>query len=86
LSDLLSNGGWVYILGNKSRTTFYVGVTSDLENRVEEHRAKIYSKSFTSRYNIDTLLYYKYFNTIEDDIETEKQIKAGSRLRKSFTL
>ena len=72
---------YVYMLANKYNTVIYIGVTCDLRRRVEEHKRKIYS-GFTSKYNVDKLVYYESFNYIEDAIMREKQLKAGSRLKK----
>jgi putative endonuclease len=58
-----------------------VGVTSDLRNRVYQHKTKEY-KGFTSKYNVDWLVYYEEYNQIQDAIEREKQLKAGSREKK----
>jgi putative endonuclease len=80
--EFMIRGGCIYILTNKNRTTLYVGITSDLYSRVIEHREKIYPKSFTARYNLSILVYYEPFNSIEEAIDREKQIKAGSRAKK----
>jgi putative endonuclease len=71
----------VYILTNKNKRVLYTGVTSNLEARVVEHQTKAL-KGFTSRYNVDRLVYYEYFSDIEDAIAREKQIKAGARAKK----
>ena len=67
---------------NENNNVLYTGVTSNLVARVSEHRDKLYSKSFTSRYNINKLIYFEVFDTIEEAIAREKQIKAGSRKTK----
>ena len=72
---------YVYILTNRPRTVPYTGVTNDLKRRVHDHKAKL-MEGFTNRYNIDLLVYYEYFRHIEEAIEREKQIKAGSRKKK----
>lgn len=78
----MSKGGWVYILTNKYHTVLYTGVTSNLVNRMLDHIQKAYAHSFTSRYNLDKLVYYKVFDTIEDAIAEEKRIKGGNRAAK----
>jgi putative endonuclease len=70
--------GFVYIMSNKSRTTFYIGVTSDLENRVFEHKQSVY-KGFTSKYKCFDLVYFEHFWGIEQAIEREKQLKNWHR-------
>ncbi len=53
--------GFVYIVTNKSHSTLYIGVTSNLPQRVVEHKEKRYEKSFTSRYNLNKLVYWEAF-------------------------
>ncbi|MCB0493831.1 MAG: GIY-YIG nuclease family protein [Cyclobacteriaceae bacterium] len=78
----MERGGSVYILTNVNNTVLYTGVTSDLFSRLNEHTEKEYPKSFTARYNINKLVYYENFHSIEEAIIREKQIKAGSRKAK----
>jgi putative endonuclease len=59
---------------NSYRTTFYVGVTSDLNKRVTEHQNGIGSE-FTKKYNLKDLIYYEEFSDINQAIAREKQIK-----------
>jgi putative endonuclease len=75
-------GGCVYILVNPHHTVFYVGVTSDLYSRVTEHKGKIHSKGFTAKYNVNKLVYYEAFYSIEEAIDREKQMKKYSRAKK----
>ena len=75
-------GGYIYILTNKNNTVLYTGVTSNLRNRVFQHREKIDKSSFTYRYNVHKLVYYEAFQGIVEAIVREKQIKSGSRARK----
>ena len=67
---------------NKNKTTIYCGVTSDLPKRVFEHKNHTYQKSFSAKYNLEFLVYYKGFLRIEEAIAREKQIKAGTRKKK----
>lgn len=78
----MKKGGYVYILTNKNCTVLYTGVTSNLQNRLHQHRTGQFKDSFTSRYNITMLVYYEEFDNIVDAIAREKQIKAGSRQKK----
>lgn len=66
---------------NKSNAVLYTGVTSNLFNRVAEHKDKMLS-GFTSKYNVTKLVYYEEYNTMEEAIAREKQIKGGSRQKK----
>ncbi len=64
---------------NKSRT-LYTGVTNDLERRVYEQRHKLVP-GFTSKYNINMLVWYETFADVGQAIEGEKRIKGWSRSR-----
>ena len=75
--------GFIYIITNKYQTVVYVGVTSNLPQRIIEHNEKRYPNSFSARYNLNVLVYYEQFQWIEDAIAREKQIKAGSRQAKN---
>jgi len=78
----MERGGAVYILTNKNNSVLYTGVTSDLKSRLFNHKEKKYQNSFTSRYNVYKLVYYRGFHNIEEAIAEEKRIKAGSRKKK----
>lgn len=74
--------GFTYIMTNKTYTTLYVGVTSNILKRVQQHKDKVNMKSFTARYNLNKLVYVEAFQSIGDAIAREKQLKAGSRAKK----
>jgi putative endonuclease len=73
---------YVYILTNKTSTALYVGVTSNLIQRVLQHKQKL-AEGFTKKYNVDKLVYYEIYETAEEAIKREKQLKGGSRLKKA---
>ena len=73
--------GYIYILFNKRNGTLYTGVTSNLVQRIYQHKNKVID-GFSKKYNLDKLGYYEVFDDIESAIVREKQIKAGSRLNK----
>lgn len=75
-------GGCVYIMTNFHNTVLYIGVTSNLPQRVYQHKSKLFKTSFTARYNCDKLVWFENFSRIEDAIAREKQLKAGNRKRK----
>lgn len=79
---LIMNLGYTYITTNKNNTTLYVGVTSNLADRILQHKNKKYPNSFSARYNLDKLVYYEIFQSIVDAIAREKQLKAGNRAKK----
>jgi len=70
--------GYTYILSNKARTVLYIGVTNDLIKRIYEHRNEKSSK-FTSKYMCYYLMAFEYFESIEDAITKEKQMKFWKR-------
>jgi len=57
-------------------------VSSNLPQRLEQHRTGFYAKAFTHRYNVTELVYYEEFSRIDVAIVREKQIKARSRQKK----
>ena len=71
---------YTYIMTNRSKT-LYTGVTGNLEKRVFEHKNGV-TGGFTSRYKIDSLVYFEIFSDIRSAIDREKQIKGLSRLKK----
>ena len=74
--------GFIYIITNFTNTTLYIGVTSNLPQRLIEHKEKRFQNSFSARYNLNKLVYYEQFQMIGDAIGREKQLKAGSRKAK----
>ncbi len=75
---------YVYILSNKYRTTFYVGVTNNLRKRLEQHKEAIETgkKTFVARYNLSDLVYYESFGWIQQAIAREKEIKGWRKEKK----
>ena len=68
----------VYILTNYNQTTFYVGVTGNLQKRIWEHKNKVV-EGFTKKYNVDRLVYYELTENIEAALNREKQLKRWHR-------
>ena len=71
----------VYILANRPHGTLYVGVTSDLVARVWQHKNKALD-GFTKKYGVHQLVWFEQHDTMEAAILQEKQLKAGSRVKK----
>ena len=71
---------YVYIMSSKTRR-LYVGVTSDLERRVSDHKVGS-PPGFTTKYNITRLVYYESTTDVKSAIEREKQIKGWLRSKK----
>jgi putative endonuclease len=66
--------GYMYIMTNTYRTTFYVGVTNSLEIRVWQHLNGEGSE-FVKKYKLFDLVYFEHYPQITDAIAREKQIK-----------
>ena len=60
---------------NRNNTVLYTGVTSDLKERVNQHKSKKHPNSFSVRYGICKQVYYERHGSIRDAIKREKQIK-----------
>ena len=71
----------VYIMASKPNGTLYVGVTSDLVQRVWQHREGV-ADGFSKRYGCMLLVWFELHATMEYAIAREKQLKAGSRKKK----
>ena len=69
---------FVYILASKPHGTLYVGVTSTLARRVWQHKSKVID-GFTSKYGIDKLVHYEVFDSPQQAIQREKQLKRWKR-------
>tara|TARA_R110002072_G_scaffold4384_5_gene30715 strand:- start:7606 stop:7998 length:393 start_codon:yes stop_codon:yes gene_type:complete len=75
-----SMGVWVvYIMTNKPNGVLYVGVTDDIESRVQEHKNKLYKNSFTAKFNCDKLVYLEEFDNGAEAAIREKQLKKWNR-------
>jgi putative endonuclease len=71
----------VYIVANKRNGTLYTGVTSNLAQRIHQHRTGL-TPGFTKRYGCRMLVWFENHERMDEAIAREKQIKAGSRRKK----
>jgi len=71
---------WVYILKCVDKS-YYVGCTTNLENRLYEHKNKKFTGYTSSRLPVE-LVYSQEFNHINDAIKAERQMKKWSRKKK----
>jgi len=71
----------VYILTNAGDNVLYTGITGNILKRLNEHKTKAV-KSFSSKYNLNKLVYYEVYQDAITAIEREKQIKKYGRLKK----
>ena len=70
---------------NDYNTVLYIGVTNDLERRVQEHKSGLIP-GFTKQYNCGKLVYYEVFSDINQAIDREKQLKKWSRAKKDWLI
>ncbi len=68
----------VYIMANEPNGTLYIGVTSQLVQRITQHKAGEI-EGFTRKYGIKHLVYYEMHETMESAILREKQMKKWNR-------
>jgi len=76
-----AKGGYVYILSNKYRNVLYIGVIGDIRNRMYQHKFEKGSQ-FTHKCNTKDLMYCRFFYSIEEAIQFEKQLKFWKRVWK----
>ena len=75
---------YVYIITNKYRSTFYIGMTNNLKLRLQQHKDNLEHgiKTFASKYNLEFLVYYEKFVWVEEAIAREKELKKWRREKK----
>jgi putative endonuclease len=78
-----SNDYWVYIVTNNTRSTLYIGITSDLRVRVWQHRTSERPDTFSQRYHCSRLVYFEHYRDVHDAIAREKQLKGWRRQKKN---
>lgn len=66
-------------MANKPKGVIYIGLTDSIDERVKEHKLKVYPKSFTARYNCDKLIYFEEFEKGNEAEKREKQFKKWKR-------
>ena len=72
---------FIYFLANWNNKVMYIGVTSHLQRRINEHRNKII-KDFTEKYNTHKLVYFEETRSIKAALKREKQLKKWRRKKK----
>ncbi|WP_394172938.1 GIY-YIG nuclease family protein [Thalassotalea litorea] len=68
----------VYILTNMKNSVLYLGVTSNLPQRIYQHREKLV-EGFSARYNLTKLVYFELYDDLENAITREKRMKEWHR-------
>ncbi len=72
---------YVYILASHKNGTLYTGMTSDLVQRIWQHKSGT-TPSFTSKYKVNQLVYFEQHGDVMEAIKREKNIQAWKRLWK----
>lgn len=80
--NFVSKKFYVYIICNRHKNVLYVGMTNDLKKRIYFHKKRLIS-GFTKKYNVDQLVYYEEFSTIDETLARENQIKKYRREKKN---
>lgn len=78
-----NNDYWVYIVSNNTRSTLYIGVTSELLVRIWQHRTGGKPGSFSEQYHCGHLVYYEHYREVRDALAREKQLKGWRRAKKN---
>ena len=68
----------VYLLASQRNGTLYIGVTSNLIQRIWQHREGL-AEGFTKKYEVKTLVWYEQHATMESAIAREKALKKWNR-------
>ena len=68
----------VYILASKRNGTLYIGVTSDLVQRVWQHKNDVI-EGFTKKYSVHMLVWYELHDDMENATVREKRLKKWNR-------
>ncbi len=76
---------YIYIITNRYKTVFYVGVTNNLKRRLDEHYGEMV-KGFSTRYKLKYLLHYEKFTDINLAIRREKEIKKWGKRKKKVLI
>jgi putative endonuclease len=77
-----SHNYYVYLLTNWNNRVIYVGMTNDLQRRLYEHKNKLV-RGFTSRYNVNKLVYFEHTTDVLQAVAREKEIKKWRREKKN---
>jgi len=71
--------GYVYLLCKRKNGTIYLGMTSDLAGRLEQHKSHYNPDSFTSKHNATRLVWFERHDLVADAIAQEKTMKGWPR-------
>ncbi|MCB9988588.1 MAG: GIY-YIG nuclease family protein [Rhodospirillales bacterium] len=63
---------------SKRNGTLYIGVTTDLKRRIWQHKNKAV-EGFTSRYNVDRLVWFETYDDYWEAAQRERRMKKWNR-------
>ena len=66
-------------MSNKPNGVIYIGITDNIQERVKEHKLRVYPDSFTSKYKCDRLVYLEEFENGQEALKRERQMKKWKR-------
>ena len=69
---------YVYIVSSFQNRVLYTGMTSNLPKRIWEHKNKV-ADGFTKKYNVDRLVYFEVYDSVEEAIKRERNMKEWKR-------
>jgi putative endonuclease len=75
---------YTYIVASRSRN-FYVGMTSDIEGRVWQHKNGVF-EGHSKKYNCNRLVWFERHRFLQNAIALEKQLKGWSRVKKIWLI
>jgi putative endonuclease len=70
---------YVYIMASRINGTIYIGSTSDLPQRVDQHKSKLLPKCFTAKHNVTLLVYFEECDSAEAMVQRERSLKEWNR-------
>ena len=71
----------IYIITNTTNSVLYIGVTSNLVQRIYQHKEKLIG-GFSTQYNLFKLVYFELYDDMESAIQREKRLKVWQRIWK----
>jgi len=69
----------VYIITNKKEGILYIGQSGKLKKRIYQHKTKAHPTTFSAKYNLNKLVYFENFETKNEAVKREKQLKKWNR-------
>jgi putative endonuclease len=81
----MSKAYYVYILQSVSRRVLHIGMTSDIEHRMFQHKTHAFD-GFAAKYKCERLVLYERYGRVHDAIQREKQLKGWRREKKEWLI